>query len=744
MAEWPPLRDYSKSRAVVMGTWDFEYLPRIPAAANSLNRMADLLTGPLCGWPRDRLLVLANESRPGDLPDRLITAFEDITEVALFYYVGHGQMDSEGRLCLCLTESRTEANRRATTSLTFQSVRQAMLDSAAATKIVLVDCCFAGLASQSATNALAAHADDIADVTSVSGTYTMAASGDYAKAAYEIEPDIVRPQTYFTKYLADLVEAGIPGETPGLRLHQLFLRLRDNLVRDQRPVPYERSVDAARDFVFAHNAAPPETIRDPDAQLRQLTERLAAADARGEVLRALVEERTRELERLHEQAGHIQSMAADQQRQLRDAIDVAERQLDETVDKLDESAATHATVEAERSEFAAAAAATQTPPVPLPPVIKRRSNRRPRPLRFLAAIGCCALLTVLFSADSPGLPPLRPVPSPPTSARHVKLAATLTIAGGEGISDVAFSPNGKLFAASGNNGDSAMWDVADTRNPVRTFTDPGDDHVANAVTFSPESNAVAIADDDGKVYLWNLPGSAGPASTITGPGMTDGVAGIAFSPDGDTLAVACNYGCTAGFEVTYLWNLASRRFAATYIDPGTFSSCGLESVAFSPNGQDLAAGDCDGSTYLWNVRNDHAPLRTFENPGEGGTFETVTGAVAFSPNGKILAVCDDGKSTYLWNVDSGTRYAVLTDPDGSVYAAFSPSGKVLAVSGGANSTYLFDVATGKVIATLPEPGTNSSSGGGVEAVAFSPDGALLAVAGGNGDVYLWDTPALAS
>jgi WD40 repeat protein len=736
MTEWRPLRDYSKSRAVVMGTWDFEHLPRIPAAANSLSRMVDLLTGPLCGWPEDRLLVLANERRPGDLPDQLITAFEDITEVALFYYVGHGQMDSEGRLCLCLTESRTEANRRATTSLTFQSVRQAMLDSAAATKIVLVDCCFAGLASQSPANTLAAGADDVADVTSVSGTYTMAASGDYAKAAYEIAPDIARPQTYFTKYLADLVEAGIPGERPGLRLHQLFLRLHDNLARDQRPIPYERSVDAARDFVFAHNAAPPETIRDPDTELRQLTESLAAAAAREEALRAQVAERTRELERLHEQAGHIQSMAAEQQRQLRDAIDVAERRLDESVDRLDETAATHATVQAERSEIAVTAGPTETPPPPPPPPA---TKRRLRGLRSLAAVGCCALLAVLFSADSPALMPPRPVHLPP---RPVHLAATFTFdTGGEGSSDVAFSPNGKFLAASGFDGRSAMWDVA-THNRIRTFTDPGNDPAASAVAFSPESNAIAIADDDGSVYLWNLPGSLSPTTTITGPGMTDGVAGLAFRPVGNTLAVACNYGCSSGNDVIYLRSLPSHRFTATFTDPDDTGICDLDSVAFSPNGQDLAASNCDGRTYLWNVQNDNVVLRTFTNPGEGGTLKTIAGAVAFSPNGKILAVCDSGASAYLFNVGNGSRLATFPDPGGSV-AAFSPNGKILAVGGNGASTYLWNVATHKLIITLTEPGV-SSFDLGVNAVAFSPDGTTLAVAGNNGDTYLWGISALTS
>jgi PQQ-like domain len=65
------------------------------------------------------------------------------------------------------------------------------------------------------------------------------------------------PQTYFTKYFADLIEKGIPGLPAELRLHQVFTKLRDNLSRDQRTVPDQRSIDAAREFVFAHSAAPP-------------------------------------------------------------------------------------------------------------------------------------------------------------------------------------------------------------------------------------------------------------------------------------------------------------------------------------------------------------------------------------------------------------------------------------------------------------------------------------------------------
>jgi hypothetical protein len=273
MADLPPLRDYSRSRAVVMGTWDYDFLPRVPAAENSLRRMAGLLTGPLCGWPLERMLQVENELGPGDLPDQLITAFDGISDVALFYYVGHGQVTPDDQLCLGLVRSRCEPNRRAATSLRFSDVRQALADSSAAVKIVILDCCFAGLATK---GSLSAAADDVLDMTGGTGAYTMAATGADTTAWYEDSPDLARPQTYFTKYLADLVEHGMPGQPSRLRLDPMFKQLRDNLATARRPVPRSKAIDDAREFAFAYNAAPRDTHRDPEQELAEARRTLAA------------------------------------------------------------------------------------------------------------------------------------------------------------------------------------------------------------------------------------------------------------------------------------------------------------------------------------------------------------------------------------------------------------------------------------------------------------------------------------
>src|SRR5689334_12335803 len=166
MTDRPPLHDYTRSRAVVMGTWNYGFLEPVPAAENSMRRMVGLLTGSLCGWPRERVLTLGNEPSPGNLPDQLITAFEGINDVAMFYYVGHGQISLDDQLCLGLVQSRRDPHRRAATSLRFSDVRQALLNSDAATKIVILDCCFAGLA---ATKSLAGLVGDKLDLTAVTG-----------------------------------------------------------------------------------------------------------------------------------------------------------------------------------------------------------------------------------------------------------------------------------------------------------------------------------------------------------------------------------------------------------------------------------------------------------------------------------------------------------------------------------------------------------------------------------------------
>lgn len=253
--------DLARSRAVLIGTGTYGYLPPVPAARHSLARMRSLLTGELCGWPAGNVSVFADERNPGSLPHTLVELFLDAQDVALFYFVGHGQVDPDDSLCLALVDSRTEAELRRTTSLPFDSIRYALRLSRASVKIVILDCCYAGLAAQPTLSA-----GDLSDLTRGTGAYTLAAAGEFSRAWFETDETLTAPQTYFTKYLADVIERGIPGHGPQLTLEPIFHEAAEALARDGKPVPTSRASGHAARLLFARNAAPTDAPNPGAAQ----------------------------------------------------------------------------------------------------------------------------------------------------------------------------------------------------------------------------------------------------------------------------------------------------------------------------------------------------------------------------------------------------------------------------------------------------------------------------------------------
>jgi len=71
----------------------------------------------------------------------------------------------------------------------------------------------------------------------------------------------------------------------------------------------------------------------------------------------------------------------------------------------------------------------------------------------------------------------------------------------------------------------------------------------------------------------------------------------------------------------------------------------VNSVAFSPDGSQLASGSDDKAVILWDVASGSQVGRPFS--GHAGAVKSV----AFSPNGKFLAWGGADGTVNLWNLD---------------------------------------------------------------------------------------------
>ena len=162
---------------------------------------------------------------------------------------------------------------------------------------------------------------------------------------------------------------------------------------------------------------------------------------------------------------------------------------------------------------------------------------------------------------------------------------------GASVDAVAYSPDGKILATGSSHGILRLWDVATQRQIGVPFGTPS--RARRSIRWrSARTARSCTAGQEGIIRLWDVATHQLIGKPLTGD--VSAINSIAFSPDADLLAAGHSDG------TVQLWDVASGQQMGAPLHAGE-----VLSVAFSPDGTMLATGGYDsadhGTVQLWDV-----------------------------------------------------------------------------------------------------------------------------------------------
>ncbi|MEO8660749.1 MAG: hypothetical protein ABI693_19925 [Bryobacteraceae bacterium] len=292
--------------------------------------------------------------------------------------------------------------------------------------------------------------------------------------------------------------------------------------------------------------------------------------------------------------------------------------------------------------------------------------------------------------------------------------------------------------------------------------------VITALAFSPDGKTLAVSGNR-EVLLHSLDNPSAPPQRLAG--LSERILTLAYSKDGATLAAAG--GTPARFGEIQLWDTASGKLRHSSMVTGDT----VFGASLSPDGTRIAAGCTDNTVRIldaatgkelfkignhenWvlgtvfggdgkrivSVGRDRAAKLT--DAASGAFLENVNllrgelAAVARHPSKEIVVIGGDERVPYIYMMDRPKNMKIADDTtlirklprqDGLIAAlAWSPDGHLIAVAGSAPMVNIYDADSGDLVAAA------KGHTAGIYSVAFSQDSKTLATAGFDGQVRLYN------
>jgi WD40 repeat protein len=297
--------------------------------------------------------------------------------------------------------------------------------------------------------------------------------------------------------------------------------------------------------------------------------------------------------------------------------------------------------------------------------------------------------------------------------------------GGMGISVVAFSPDGKLLATAGSDGEVRLLNTADW-SPASIIKYEGS---IQALAFSPDSRLIYVAGGANKQDPARFNVKTGQIDK-TYQGLQKGVFEMALSRDGKTMAASSYFEDSLNF-----WDADSAEILRTIALPRM-----NKQFTAAPDGKGIIRLSSDGEWLREPFRGAEAarlsiPLAKELASGASTLPRRNDSMCHLSPDEKYLCSIErellaENTTLTLWETAGEKKSMARANIRGGQLSriAFSPDGKFL-IAGmrGAsnNSIYFFSMPDLKLEARrfFPNPVMTKA----VESIAFSPDGKMVAI-----------------
>lgn len=260
MSELP---DPGASRAVLIGTSQYDHLEPLPTVANNLTALAEALASPACwGLPPQNCAIISDPMSSEEVMAAVRDSGKQARDTLFVYYAGHGLVDPQGGLFLGRPQTKQQL---VETGLPYDWLRQALSGSQAERHVVVLDCCYGGLA----LGTMGGGASELVNQATVEGSYLLA-------AASETRPALApagETYTAFTAELLDVLRSGIRNGPELLELDVVYRHLRLSLGAKGRPLPQARNRNTGGRLALGRNQAflpaQPVSVSAPDLDRRK-------------------------------------------------------------------------------------------------------------------------------------------------------------------------------------------------------------------------------------------------------------------------------------------------------------------------------------------------------------------------------------------------------------------------------------------------------------------------------------------